>query len=51
MLEWLVIFTVKPNNLDFSNEAFRIKPVTDISQEELVVLFTNMIEGRNHGIL
>lgn len=51
MLEWLGIFNVKPAIPTVPVEVFGIKPVTETSQDELVILFANMIGGRNHGIL
>ena len=51
MLEWLGVFNVKSTILAVSGDAFRIKPITKTSQDELVILFANMIGGRNYGIL
>jgi len=51
MLEWLGIFNVKPASPVVSGEVFRIKPVADTSPDELVILFANMIGGKNYGTL
>lgn len=50
MLEWLCIFNIKPSGPGVSGQVFRMEPVTDTSQDELIILFANMIGGRNHGI-
>ena len=51
MLEWLYIFNIKQPGPGVSGKVFRMKPVADTAQDELVILFANMMGGRDHGIL
>ena len=51
MLEWLGVFSVKPLNPVVTGQVFRMRPAADTSQDELIILFANMMWGGNHGIL
>lgn len=51
MLEWLDIFNTKLALPSIPSEVLRIKPIADTSTDELVILFANIIGGRNCGTL
>lgn len=51
MMEWLVIFSIKPVGSVVSRRVFRIEPAADTLADELIILFANIIGGVNHGIL
>jgi hypothetical protein len=45
MLEWLGIINIKPSCTAVPGQVFRMKPIVDTSQDELIILFANMIGG------
>jgi len=50
MLEWLRVVGIKPVPSTATGQVFRVKPVEETSQDDLIVLFANMMGGMSYGL-
>lgn len=50
MLEWLKAFNINQLCMAVPEQSFKFKPTEDASQNELIILFANMME-ENYAIL
>ena len=50
MLEWLRAVGIKLIPTTATEQVFRIKPVEDTSQDDLIILFANMMGGMSCGL-